>query len=464
MDRVILTMLLRKLLALVIGLAFVMQPVAALAENRAAGHRLPLIRDAEIEGLLRLYTKPIFNAAGLDATAVKIYVIADPRINAFVAGGQRIFVHTGLLTRTKTPNQVIGVLAHEAGHITGGHLARLQNELKSASMQSIIGMLVGAAAMVGGAATGNSEAAKAGQGVVIGSQGMAQRNFLSYQRSMEASADQAALKFLDRSGQSAAGMLGLFQVLANESLAARQGADPYLQSHPMPLDRIRNLEITAKTSPHFRKTDSAALQLRHDLVKAKIIAFTESQQQVFTRYPKSNSTLPAIYAHAVSYMRRGDLKQMLPLTDKLISAIPQNPYFWELKAQGLLESGRTAQALENIQKARKLLPNNGLLQMMEAEILVAIGDTASADQALKVLQLARRTEAGTPNLYKTAATAYGLKGDIGRAELATAEYAFAAGDRSLALEKSKRATKILKKDTPEWVRAQDILNAASRKG
>ena len=187
---------------------------------------------------------------------MRVYIINNDKINAFVAGGQRMFIHTGLLTRTKTPNEVIGVLAHETGHIAGGHLARMGIELDRASVQSIIGTLVGVAAVVGGAAAGQSGASQAGQGIVLGSQGLAQRNLLSYQRDMEASADQAALKYMKATEQSPKGMLTLFQTLANESLASLENSDPYLLSHPMPLERIRNLELEAKKSKFFDQEDA----------------------------------------------------------------------------------------------------------------------------------------------------------------------------------------------------------------
>ncbi len=181
-------------------LAFAMMLTSAVPSFAQQKRGLPLIRDAEIEGLMRLYTRPIFKAAGLNPKAVKVYLINDSRLNAFVAGGQRIFIHTGLLQQAKTPNEVIGVLAHETGHIAGGHLARMGVEIEQASVTSIIGMLLGVAAMAGAAAAGNSEAAKAGAGVMAGSQGLAQRNFLAYARGMEASADQAALRYLTATG------------------------------------------------------------------------------------------------------------------------------------------------------------------------------------------------------------------------------------------------------------------------
>src|SRR6185295_3942773 len=198
--------MIRKLTAicLAISVAFpsLMADGTAATRKKQPGPSLPLIRDAEIEGLLRLYSKPIFKAAGLNPAAVRVYIINNDKINAFVAGGQRLFIHTGLLTRAKTPNEVIGVLAHETGHIAGGHLARMGIELDHASVQSIIGTLIGVAAVVGGAASVQKSAAQAGPGIMIGSQGLAQRGILSYQRGMEASADNAALKFLKATGQS----------------------------------------------------------------------------------------------------------------------------------------------------------------------------------------------------------------------------------------------------------------------
>ena len=168
---------------------------------------LPLVRDAEIENLMRIYSRPIFKVAGINETAVNVYLVRQPSINAFVAGGQRIFINTGLLTQAKNPNEVIGVLAHETGHIAGGHLARMGQQLDKASTQAIIGMLLGAAAMVGGAASGSGEAAQAGQGIMLGSQGLAQRNLLAYVRAQESAADQAAIGFLDATGQSGSGMI-----------------------------------------------------------------------------------------------------------------------------------------------------------------------------------------------------------------------------------------------------------------
>ena len=222
----------------------------------AQGKGLPLVRDAEIENLMRVYTRPIFKVAGINETAVNVYLVRQPSINAFVAGGQRIFINTGLLSQSKNPNEVIGVLAHETGHIAGGHLARMGQQLDKASTQAIIGMLLGAAAMVGGAASGSGEAAQAGQGIMLGTQGLAQRNLLAYARAQESAADQAAIGFLDATGQSGRGMITLFQKLANQSLASLTNVNPYVLSHPMPLERIRNLEVEAKKSPFFDRQDS----------------------------------------------------------------------------------------------------------------------------------------------------------------------------------------------------------------
>lgn len=423
---------------------------------------IPLIRDAEIEGLLRLYTRPIFKAAGINPKAVKVYIIDDSRINAFVAGGQRIFINTGLLMQSKTPNEVIGVLAHETGHIAGGHLARMGVEIESASYTAIIGMLLGLAAIAGGALAGNAEAAQAGQGIMAGSQGLAQRNFLAYARGMESSADQAALKYLTATKQSGQGMIELFEKLSRQSIASLRNIDPYVMSHPMPLERIRNLEQSAKKSPYFNAKDPPALMLRHELVQAKLLGFTGGAQAVMQRYPTSDQSLPARYARAIAMFRKGDIKNALSVIDGLTAELPENPYFWELKGQALLENGRAVEAVAPLQKALKLLPNNGLIQFMTAQALIDTEKPKNAEAALKLLRQAQRSDGESSALYKYMARAYAQTGDIPRAELATAEAALLQGDRKLAIDKAKSAQKRFKTGTPEWTRANDVLTFASR--
>ena len=458
--------MIRKLTAICLAISMGFTSLAAdgvaATRKKPTGPAVPLIRDAEIEGLLRLYSRPIFKAAGLNPSAVRVYIINNDKINAFVAGGQRLFIHTGLLTRAKTPNEVIGVLAHETGHIAGGHLARLGIELDRASVQSIIGTLIGVAAVVGGAASGQKSAAQAGQGVMIGSQGLAQRGLLSYQRGMEASADNAALKFLKATGQSPKGMLTLFELLANESLASMENADPYLLSHPMPLERIRNLEVEATKSPFFEKEDAPQLMLRHQLMQAKLTGFIQSPQFVFQRYPMADKSLPARYARSIAMFRRGDTKNAIPVIDSLIRDMPEDPYFWELKGQALLEGGSPSKALAPIKQANKLLPNSGLIQIFYAQALIATENPTNIRQALNLLTLAKKTETDSIDISKYSALAYGYLNDVPRAELATAEAALMQGDTALAAEKAKRVVGQFKHGTPEWIRANDILNFANK--
>jgi predicted Zn-dependent protease len=450
----------RKVLSMGVSVALLLLSINVQAH---AADSLNLIRDAEIEGLMRLYSRPIFKAAGINPDAVKVYLIADPRINAFVAGGQRIFINTGLITRSDTPNQVIGVLAHESGHIAGGHLAKMNSAMAQASTEQLVGMLVGVAAMVGGVAAGNGDAAKAGQGVIMGAQGLGQRSFLSYQRGMESTADESALKYLAASGQSAKGMLTLFNILANESLASTSRADPYLFSHPMPLDRIRTLEAKVKASPFVDKLDDPALVLRHRLAQAKLSGFMDSAQTVFQHYPVSDKSLPARYARGIAMFRRGDIKNAIPVIDTLTAELPQDPYFWELKAQAYLENSRAEQGLPAIRKARALLPNNALLMVLEAQILLGTENSSHADEALNVLRLAKKTERDMPSIYKYQGQAYALKKDLPRAELSAARFAWLTGDKKLAIEKATAVQNYFKHGTPEWLEANDILTFTSKK-
>jgi predicted Zn-dependent protease len=450
----------RKLTALVCSMAIMLTSVSV---SSAQAQGLPLIRDAEIEGLMRLYIRPVLKAAGLNPRAVNVYLINNPTINAFVAGGQRIFIHTGLLQQARTPNEVIGVLAHETGHIAGGHLARLGIEMDRASNLAIISMLLGAAVAVGGGLAKNNSATQVGQATMLGGQGLVQRKVLSYLRVQESSADQAAMRYLTKTGQSGQGMLDLFHKLASQSLGSLRRTNPYTQSHPMPFERIRNLEKLVKKSKFFKRKDPRVLQLRHDLMQAKLAGFLSSPRVVYRKYPTSNRSLPARYARAIVAFRRGDINNALPIINGLIKNIPQNPYFWELKGQALLESGRPSAAVKPLKTALKKTSNNGLIGMLLARAYLGAGGKRNAQSALKVLRRAKRRENGEAELHRLFARAYALIGNFALAELETAEAAIRNGDKVLARKKGQVAMKRLKRGSPSWQRAKDIVNFASRK-
>ncbi len=350
-----------KLTAVTAAAALAIAPMSSALAQQNKGP--PIIRDTEAEQLLRDYTRPVLRAAGLEKQNIQVVILNESVFNAFVADGRRIFVNYGAMMQSETPNQIIGVLAHETGHLAGGHLAKLREQLARAQTQMIIAMLLGAGAMVAGARSGNSNngLANAGAAAVAGPQEMIRRTLISYQRQQEENADRAGVKFLTASGQSAKGMYETFKRFTEDSLFAARGADPYLQSHPMPVERVAALEELARSSPYWDRKDDPALQLRHDMVRAKISAFMERQDTVYRRYPLSNDSLPARYARAITTYLHGDLRSALVQIDGLIQGQPNNPYFYELRGQALLEGGKPGEAIAPLRKAVQLSNNAPLI-------------------------------------------------------------------------------------------------------
>ena len=383
--------------------------------------------------------------------------------NAFVADGRRIFVNHGALLQSETPNQIIGVLAHETGHLAGGHLARMREQLAQAQTQLIIAMLLGVGAMAAGARSntqyGGGGLSNAGAAVISGPQNMIMRSLLSYQRQQEESADRAGVKYLTATGQSAKGMYETFKRFTNESLFAAHGADPYYQSHPMPAERVAALEEIARTSPYWDKKDDPALQLRHDMMRAKIAAFLERQDTVYRRYPLSDTSLPARYAHAIATYLHGDLRNALGQIDVLIQTQPNNPYFHELRGQALLEGGRPAEAIVPLRRAVQLSNNAALIEMLLGQALVATDNKAYTDEAIGILRNAIAREPEAPIGYMQLAMAYGKKGDLAEADLASAQAAFLRGDNKTARDLASRAKTRFAVGTPGWVKADDIVSA-----
>ena len=416
---------------------------------------LPIIRDTEIEQLLRDYAQPILKAAGLAKQNVKVVVLNDRSFNAFVMDGRHIFINAGALFDAKTPNEVIGVFAHETGHLAGGHLLKLREQLATAQTASIVGLLLGAGVAIAGARSGGANATAA---AIMAPQAAIQRSLLAYVRTQEDQADHAGVKFLNATGQSSRGMIELFKRLANDSLFNSRNVDPYLQSHPMPAERVAALDRVARTSPYFERKDPPELQLRHDMMRAKLSGFLERPDTVARRYPPNDHSLPARYARAISTYRHSDLRQAAAQIDALIQAQPGNAYFYELKGQALLEGGRPSEAVAPLRRAAQLSHNAPLIQMMLAQALIAINNPKVAEEAVALLRAALQREPDAPQAYAQLAMAYGRKGDLAQADLASAQAAFARGDFRTARQLASRAKTRLPVGSPAWVRADDIVN------
>lgn len=445
-----------KLVALLAAAALTWTPAA---RAQSAGPRL--LRDAEIEQLLRDYTRPILRVAGLEKQNIQVVIINDASFNAFVADGRRIFVNYGALMQSQTPNQLIGVLAHETGHLAGGHLAKLRERLAEAQTSMIVAMLLGVGAMAAGARGGNSNGSMGniGAAAVAAPQAMMMNTMLSYQRQQEENADRAGVKFLTATGQSPKGMYDTFKRFGDDSLFAARGADPYMQSHPMPRERVAALEELARSSPYWDKKDDPALQLRHDLMRAKTSGFMEQRDTVLRRYPPSDTSLPAQYARAISTYRHGDLRTAVEQIDALIKVQPNNAYFHELRGQALLEGGRPADAVAPLRRAVQLSGNAPLIEMLLGQALVASDNKATTDEAIRILRAAIAREGEAPIGYTQLAMAYGRKGDLAEADLASAQAAFLSGDNKTARDLASRAKARFAVGTPGWVKADDIIAA-----
>jgi predicted Zn-dependent protease len=432
----------------------------ALSPARAqdsATRGMPIIRDAEIEQLLRDYAQPILRAAGLAKQNVRVVVLSDRSFNAFVMDGRHIFINAGALFDAKTANEVIGIFAHETGHLAGGHLQRLREQLASAQTAGIVALLAGVGAAVAASRAGGA-AGDVGMAAILAPQTAIMRSVLAYVRTQEDQADHAGVKFLNATGQSPKGMVELFKRLSNEVLFNSRYIDPYMQTHPMPADRVAALETLAKTSPYWDRKDPPELQLRHDMMRAKLSGFLERPDTVARRYPSSDHSLPARYARAISTYRHSDLRQALVQIDGLIQAQPNNPYFYELKGQALLEGGHPAEAVAPLRQAAQLSHNNPLIEIMLAQSLNATNNPKLAEEAVGLLRTAIAREPEAPDAYAQLAVAYGRKGDLANADLASAQAAFARGDLKTARQLATRAKTRLPIGSPAWVRADDIVN------
>jgi len=426
--------------------------VALCAGARAPNAAEVLLRDAETENNIKKMAAPIWRAAGLEPSDVGIYLVQDNQLNSFVAGGQAIFINSGLVLRAENPNQLIGVVAHETGHIAGGHVLRAKEAMRNASIESIIAMVAAAGASV----LGRSGAP------LLGAAGVGERSFLQFSIAQEATADHAALNFLDRSCQSARGLLKFFEILQSNELLAGERQESWVRTHPLTQQRvqyIRDHVQQARCSNTPDSPDSVELLRR---IKAKLHAFLDDPSKTLSTYPTSDRSPIARYARAIAYYRMPKLDLALPEIDGLIRDFPNDPYYRELKGQMLFENGRVRDAMRPYEDAVKLAPSAALLRISLSQVYIESGDPALNKRAIAYLNDASRAEGRESQIWRFLAVAYGRDNQIGMAALSLAEEALANGKKKDATQQALRAKQMLTKNSPSYFRADDIHHEAER--
>jgi predicted Zn-dependent protease len=434
-----------------VGAVAALSAFALMAAQTASAQSL--IRDAEIEDSLRVYANPLLDAAGLARDDVHIYIVNEDTVNAFVVGGQNIFVHTGLIMRAERPNEIIGVLAHETGHISGGHLARSREAMHQAMGPMLISIGLGVLAIAAGAPD-------AGAALIAGSQSFAMANFVQHTQAQESAADQAGLQFLDQSGQSGRGLISFFnsQIRPYEFMARR--APPWMMTHPFTSDRVEALRQGVERAEHREAVDTPDNIRRFQFMQAKLIGFIRSEGQTLARYPQSDTSQPARYARAIAYYRASKLQQARAELDVLIAEDSRNPYFQELMGQILFENGRAAESIPYHRRSLEFAPGQPLLQVNLARALVAAEGRAGTDEAIRILGEVTRKEPDNGFAWREMAAARYERGEESLAQLASAEASFTVGDYSTALNFAERARRTLPRNTTDYRRADDIVNFA----
>ncbi|MEE8334681.1 MAG: M48 family metalloprotease [Alphaproteobacteria bacterium] len=416
----------------------------------------PQIRDAEIENIIRAYAAPLLNAANLDPDAFNTHLINSDDLNAFVARGQRLFITTGLLRRSANANQVLGVMAHEMGHIAGGHLARLHDAMSTAGKTALITQLLGVAV---GALSGQP-----GAGVMIGGGGgaVARRSLLNFSRSQEQAADQAAVTYLDSARLSTKGILEFLTILEQQEFLQSERQDAYLRTHPLTRSRIAFVRGHVERSPYSNNRAPEKFEQLHRRMVAKLDGFLAPPGNTLAKYKADDGSVPARYARAIAYYRQAELNEALPLIASLIADEPANPYFRELRGQVLFENGRLAEAMPSYEEAIRLLPETPLLLTSLAHLQIELNRPELLPRAIDNVKRALQVDPFYPLAWRLAATAYGRRGEMGLSAWSLAEYNLLVGRERDARALAEKAARLLKRGSPSWLRAQDIISGTKK--
>jgi predicted Zn-dependent protease len=430
--------------AFALSLLAVAQPAAAQS----------ILRDAETEAMFAEMSRPLILAAGLSPNNVKVVLINDDSINAFTAGGQTIYVHSGLIQAADNANQVQGVIAHELGHVADGHVVLIDAGVRPALGVSILSMVLGVAAIAAGAP-------EAGAGILSAGTSAAQGKFLAFSRVQESTADATGAKFLREAGVTGKGMLTFFKKLQNEEYAyGLKNIDPFAQSHPLSGERIADLTADVIASPAYGKKPDPGLEEQFKRVKAKLLGYVAEPKTTLNVYPDSDQSIYAHYARAYAWHKSAYPQKADAEAAALIKAAPHDPYFLEIQGQILLEAGKPREAVAPLREATDLSRNAPLIATTFGHALIATEDKANYPEAIKVLRQAVARDDDNPFAWYQLGTVYEAMGDEPRALLASAEQANLTGNVRMAAYSARGAMQGLPPNSVDWIRAQDIALAA----
>lgn len=440
---------------LALGALLVFLTLGALPQRAEAQNRpMTLLRDQEIEDALRAMSRPVFEQAGLSPQTVRFILVQNDALNAFVAGGQNIFIHTGLILETETPEELVGVIAHETGHIASGHLFRTREAIDDITTQALLAQLIGIAAAIG-ARSGDAGMAAAAAGATL-----AQQSFLRYSRAQESAADQAGLRYMQDARLPVEGLVRFMEKLAAQELLPESQQSEYMRTHPVTRDRIDFLQnaIDAQRRSYSAPAEWADLHAR---MKAKLYGYLFPERAV----RETGTDIPARYARAIALYRRNQTADAQAEIDKLIAAEPKNPWFHELKGQMLFEGGRIEESIPPLAKAAEYAPRSGLIRTAYAHALLEAREKREArtQQAVEELQRALRSEPQSSRIHRLLATAYGRQGKEGLSRLHLAEEAALRGQADIARREATLAQRHLPEKSAGWLRAQDILDMIGKK-
>ncbi|HEY0104940.1 MAG TPA: M48 family metalloprotease [Rhizomicrobium sp.] len=419
----------------------------------AAAQGILLLRDTETERALRSYEDPLLKAGGLDPAGVKIYLVNDPSVNSFVAEGQNMFIQSGMIMFARNSLELKGVMAHETGHIVAGHLTRGSAAIQKATIPMLLSMVIGIAAIAAGAG-------EAGMLIMMGGQGIAQNQFNAFSRVQEATADQIAIKLLDKTHQSSRGLLATFSRLADEEARAYNRMDPYASDHPMGRERVANLESEVEASPYKDVPEDPAVEHEYEMIQAKLAGYIEPLQAVFNRYPIADTSKMARYARAMAYSRKPELPKALAEINSLIKDEPNNPYFYEVLGQIYVSMAKPDLGVAAYQKSVDLIPDAPQLRVALGAAQLATERPALSKPALDNLKIALQQEDDDSFAWYEAAQAYSQMGNEPMADLSTAERYYSVGAYAPAAMFANKARHGLEQGSPDWQRANDIVAIA----
>ena len=393
--------------------------------NAYSAQKNIIIRDAEIEYFLYKVILTVSDGYFRNTQPFQPVLISNNEYNAFVTGSNKIFINTGLINKSKSINEIQGVLAHEIGHLILNHSSSRSINTSNLSKYSKFATIAGIALSAGGKLDSNSAL-----GLILGTQDIAIKSAFQFSRIQEQQADKYALDTFRKKKISLTGLENLLLRLSQREVSTNNSVVGYYRSHPFSKQRLEQLK-KYKSSNYISNKNNEDIYINNfnislDYIKNKIRAYGSDPFEILNKKDNNNNIFFANYSRIIAYKKTGEYEPAIDTLKVLQNKYPDYPFYYELAGDIYFSKGSYNKSIREYKKAlnnlnEKYIYADDLIKFSLVKSYLQTNKAQDLKESIQILEQMLHNSPKWKLLWRLLAKSSGKLGQKGITYIALAE-------------------------------------------